>query len=83
MLQHGLEETLGNLSFQKPVAVLREYRHLPDSVIHLEAHEPAKQQVVLKLLHQHSFAANRVQNLEQQGAQQLLGGNRRATSARV
>jgi hypothetical protein len=38
-----------------------------------------KQQVVLQLFAQHSFAANRVQSLQQQCTQQLLRRNRRSS----
>jgi hypothetical protein len=37
-------------------------------------HEPAKQEIVIQLLHQQSFIADGVQSLQQQGAQQLLRG---------
>ena len=61
----------------KPIAILREHRHVPDSIVHLEPHEPTEQQVVLELLHQHPLAANRVEHLKQQGPQQLLRRHRR------
>jgi hypothetical protein len=75
LLQHGLKQILGNLTLQQPVPILREHGHIPDAVIHLKTHGPAKQRVVLKLLHQHPFTANRIQNLEQQSARELLGCN--------
>jgi hypothetical protein len=50
---------------------------VPDRRIHRQADEPAEQQVVIELLHQLAFRAHRVESLEQQGPQQLLGRDRR------
>src|ERR1019366_9432139 len=36
-----------------------EHSHVPDGVIHVQAHEPTEQQVVVELFHQHSLAAHR------------------------
>ena len=58
-------------------------RRRPDRVVHAEPHEPAKQQVVIQLLHQLPLAADRVQGLQQQGPQQLLRRNRRPAEVRV
>src|SRR5260221_12856593 len=44
-------------------------------------HKPAKQEVVIELLHQKPLAAHRVQHLQQQRAQQLLRRNRRPPAA--
>ena len=54
-------------------------RH-PDCVVHGQADEPAKQQVVLGLLHQQTFRADAVKDLQKHGAQQLLGRNARTTT---
>ena len=80
---HPIKEPPGDLPGEQPLSVLGEHCRIPDGVIHLQAHEPAKQQVVVELLHQQALAPDRVQHLQQQGAQQLLGRNRRATHPRV
>ncbi len=41
-------------------------------------HEPAEQQIVLHLLHELAFRADREQDLDQRRAQQALRRNRRA-----
>ena len=68
---------------KQTIAVLREHRVVPDGVFDGEADEPAEQQVVAHLLHQHALAAHRVQHLQQQRAQQLLGRDRRTAAVRV
>ena len=77
LLEHGLEEGFGNVAIEQPLAVLREYGHVPDGVIHVQAHEPTEQQVIVELFHQHSLAAHRVQGLQQERSQQLLRSDRR------
>jgi hypothetical protein len=72
LLEHGLEEGFGNVPIEQPLAVLGEYGHVPDRVIHVQAHEPTEQQVVVELFLQHSLAAHRVQGLQQERSQQLL-----------
>lgn len=79
----GLEEPAGDVRFQQPVPVLGEGRVVPYRVVHRQAHEPAKQQVVVELLAQQPFAANRVQNLQQRRAKQALRSDRRASVDRV
>src|SRR5260370_15386141 len=44
--------------------------------VHVQANKPSKDQVVFQFLHQHSFAANRIQHLQKQCSQQLLWRNR-------
>src|SRR5579862_7309338 len=56
---------------------------MPDGVVHAQPDEPAKQQVVFELLHQHPLAANRVERLEQERTQQVLRWNRRAAHVRI
>ena len=73
LLQHLLEERLRDVAFQQPLAVLGEHRHVPHRIVHVQAHEPAVQQVVIQLLHQLPFAADGVEHLQQQRPQQLLG----------
>ena len=83
LARHRIEEARGNLALQQPRAILGERRRHPEVGVHRQADEPAKQQVVLELLDQHPLAADRVQHLQQQRAQQLLGRHRRAPRARI
>ena len=68
---------------QHPLAVLREHAVVPDRIVHLQPPEPAQEQVVVELLHQQPLAADRVQHLQQQRAQQLLRRDRRPAGRRV
>ena len=61
-----------------PIAVLREHRRDPHRVVYLEADEPPKQQVILHLLHQPSFGADREQDLDQAGSDQPFRRDGRA-----
>ena len=56
--QDQLEEFLGDLTFQKPVPIFGEHRRHPHRLVHAQANEPSKQQVVLQLLDQHPFATD-------------------------
>jgi hypothetical protein len=80
LLEHGLEEGFGNVPIEQALTALGEHGHIPDGVIHVQAHEPAEQQVIVELFHQQSFAAHRVQRLQQQRPQQLLRRYRRSPS---
>jgi hypothetical protein len=80
---HPIEKGARHLLAEQALPVLREHRGIPDRVVHLQAHEPAIQQVVVELFHQLPLAPDRVQHLQQQGAQQLLGRNRGPADARV
>ena len=77
LAQHRLEELRGDLALQEPVAVLGEHRHVPDRRVHRQADEPAEQQVVVQLLHELALRAHRIESLQQQRPQQLLGRDRR------
>jgi hypothetical protein len=74
--EHPPEETPGDLLIQQAVAILAEYRRRPDRFVHIHADEPAKQQVVVQLLHQQALAANRVEDLQQLRPQQPLRRDR-------
>ncbi len=74
--QHRIQQPLADRAGNQPFAVLGEYRHVPDRVVHLKAYEPAKEQVVLQLLHQLPLAANRVQHHQQSCPKQPLRRNR-------
>ncbi len=53
----GSEARLGFLgAFQQPVAVLRKHRWMPNRFAAGEPHEPAEQEIVFQLLHQHPLA---------------------------
>src|SRR5215831_14897651 len=51
LLQYGLEEGFGNIPIEQALAVLGENGHIPDGVVHVQAHEPTEQQVIVKLFH--------------------------------
>ena len=73
--QHGIEELDHRIMCNQALAVFGKDRGYPDAVVHGQAYEPAKQQVVLGLLHQHAFRAHAVENLQQHGSEQLLRRN--------
>ena len=52
-------------SCKQALPILREYRHIPNRIIHVQAYEPAEQQTVVELFHQHPFTAHGVQHLKQ------------------
>ena len=78
-LDDAPEEAAGDLLVEQAVPILREDRGAPDRLVHLHPDEPPEQQVVIQLLHQQPLAANRIEDLEQLGAQQALGWDRRPT----
>jgi hypothetical protein len=83
-LRHdGVKEFGRDLAGEQSIAILRKGRVVPDRVVHPEAHEPPKQQVVIELLDEQPLTADAIERLQQQRAQQLLGRDRRATHLRV
>lgn len=76
LTQNFLKQRLGDISFQQPVAVLAVDRCYPHLLVHLQTHEPAEQQVILQLFHQHPLTAHAVQNLQQKRPQELFRGDR-------
>jgi hypothetical protein len=74
--EHRLEEALSDVACHEPLPILRKHGHVPRRGIELEAHEPAEQQVVIQLLHELALAADRVEHLEQERPEQLLGRDR-------
>jgi hypothetical protein len=60
------KEGPGDVALQQPIPILGKRGRHPYGIVHRQAHKPAKQQVVLELLHQHPLAAHRIQHLEQQ-----------------
>jgi len=74
--RHYLARHLGG---QQPVAVLGEHGRHPDGVVDPEADEPAQQEVILHLLHQLPFRADRKQDLYQARPDHPLRRNRGPT----
>src|SRR2546427_3030131 len=83
LLHHLRQELLGHVGLQQPVAVLGEARRIPNLLVQVQPYEPAKQHAVIHLFHQQTFAADRVQHLQQLRSQQLLRRNRRTPYAGV
>jgi hypothetical protein len=83
LLDHARQKLFGHVCLQQPIAILGEGGRIPDFVIRVQSHEPAKQQVVIHLFHQQALASNRVQHLQQLRPQQLLRRNRWTTYAGV
>ena len=77
-LHDGGQERRGDVAGQQAVPILGEGRRVPDRGVHRQPDEPAVEQIEVQLLHQLALAADGVEHLQQQGAEQLLRGNRRA-----
>ena len=77
------EQTHDDIVRQQPVSILAERRVVPHGIVHRQADKPTKQHVVGDLLHQHALAANRMQHLQQQRTNQLLGCDARPAAVRV
>jgi hypothetical protein len=80
---HSTQQLFANVVIDQPVAVLGEGGGVPNHIIHLQSDEPPKQQVVVKLLHQQPLAADRIEDLQQQRADQPLRRYRGAARMRV
>ena len=80
LLHDLIEELDDRIVRDQAVAVLAEDSGHPDCVVHGQADEPAKQKVVLGLLHQLALRAHAVEHLDEHGAQQFLGGNAGASA---
>jgi hypothetical protein len=80
---HGVKKRAGDIAGEQALAILAEGGVRPDRLIHTEADKPSIQHAVVDLFHQQPLAAHRVERLEQQRAQQLLGWNRRPAHVRV
>lgn len=79
----GGQELGGNVPGQQPLTVLGEDRDIPDRRIHRQANEPAEEQVVIHLLHELALRADRIEGLQEQRTQQLLGRDRWPPNARI
>jgi hypothetical protein len=66
------EKGRGQVRGEKALPILGEDGMVPGLVVHIQAHEPAKQEVVIRLLHEQALAADGVQHLQEQGPEQLL-----------
>ncbi len=64
LFPHALEKHSRHFLIQQPLAILAEHRVIPHRFVHFHAHEPAEQQVVVELLHQHPLAADRIKHLQ-------------------
>src|SRR5712692_2305281 len=65
-----LQEQPGHISRQQTLPVLRERGGVPDTIVHPQAHEPSKQEVVFQLLHQQPLAADAIEVLKQRSPEQ-------------
>src|SRR5215469_12180746 len=83
LFHHRQKKLLARLAGNQTLPVLAENRHVPHRIIHLQAHKPTEQQVVVQLLHQLTLRANRVQHHQQLRPQQTLRSDRRTTRARI
>ena len=81
--KHLAEEGTSHRFVEQAVTILRETAVIPNLVVHVEANKPAIEQVEVDVVHQLTLGTNRVQRLNQTGAQQPLRRNRRATRIRV
>ena len=68
---------------QQAITVLAEHRRHPHRIVDAKPHEPAEQEIVVHLLHELAFRADREQHLDQRGAQQPFRRDRRASFGRV
>ena len=59
-------ELLEHVAFFKAFPVLGEHGRVPDRIVRREADEPAKQQIVVELLHQLALGADRIEHLQEQ-----------------
>ena len=74
LLRSGLRDDLSeehtrNIPVEQPLPILAECGGIPDRVVHVQPYEPTKQQVVVELFHQPSFARHRIEHLQEQGTQ--------------
>ena len=82
-LHDQAEQLDDRVVFDQAFTVLGEDGGHPHAVVHGQADEPAKQQVVAGLLHELALGAHAVEDLQQHGAQQLLGRDAGATALEV
>jgi hypothetical protein len=83
LLNNRVEQVSCDIGTEQSVAVLAESRVVPDRLVDRQPHKPAKQQVVLELLDQQPLAADRIEHLQQQSANQALRRDRWTPILRV
>lgn len=74
VLEHCVEEDLGDVAVEQPVSVLGKDRGHPDRIIRVQTDKPAEEQIVIELLHELSLAPDRIKYLQEQRPQKLLRG---------
>ena len=79
----GIKERPGDIALQQTVTILAEGCRRPNRRIHAQPDKPAIQHAVVDLFHQQPLAPDRVERLDQQRPQQLLGRNRRPADVRI
>ena len=55
-LQHYLQKRVSDVALEQPVAILGKHRRHPHRSIRIQPHKPAKEQIVIELLHQLTLA---------------------------
>jgi hypothetical protein len=81
--QHRGEKLRRHIAFEQPVAVLGERRGIPYRVLDAQPDKPAEQQIMVDPLDQLPLRADRIERLQQQGAQQPLRRDRLAAERRI
>jgi hypothetical protein len=76
VIQKLFHEFPEHIAALKPVPVFGEAGRIPDCIIGRQSHEPAKQEIVVELLHQLALRAHAVEHLQEQGTQQLFRRDR-------
>ena len=79
LIQNLGQKLGGDVAREQAIPALREGRMIPDLIFDAEPDEPAEQQVEVQPLHQLALRADRVERLQQEGPQQLLGRDRRTS----
>jgi hypothetical protein len=81
-LTHNRRQKLGgDVAVKQAIAILRERRVIPRRIVN--ANKPAKQEVELQPLHQLPLGADRIERLQQNRPQKLLGRDRRTAQPRI
>lgn len=83
LFQELVDESLCHLRVQLRVPILAVHRRIPDRIVELQAQKTPKQEVVVQLLHQQLLAAESIEDVQQQGAQELVGRDRGSPHRRV
>src|SRR5450631_3832495 len=77
LFDHRKQQLIGYFALDQTLPVLGKHRHVPDRIVDVQTHEPAKQQVVVQLLHQLTLRPHRIEYLQKLRTDQLLRRNRR------